>query len=46
MIRKTVTSRRSKSVFSTVAIGIFIEHLSIAASKFDYDVKIEKVHNN
>ena len=35
-----------KSVFSTVAMGIFIEHLSIAASKFDYDVKIEKVHNN
>ena len=31
-----------KSVFSTVAMGIFIEHLSIAASKFDYDVKIEK----
>ena len=35
-----------KSIFSTVAMGIFIEHLSIAASKFDYDVKIEKVHNN
>ena len=35
-----------KSVFSTVAMGVFIENLSIAASKFDYDVKIEKVHNN
>ncbi len=34
------------SVFATVAMGIFIEHLSIAASCFNYKVDITQVFDN
>ena len=35
-----------KSIFATVTMGIFIEHLSIAASHFNYKVEITKVFDD
>jgi hypothetical protein len=35
-----------KSIFSTVAMGIFIEHLSIAAGYFGYQVNLTEVSND
>ena len=33
------------SIFTTVALGVFIEHLSIAAAQFGYKVVIDQIHN-
>tara|TARA_B100001059_G_C17837503_1_gene589242 strand:+ start:1735 stop:2814 length:1080 start_codon:yes stop_codon:yes gene_type:complete len=33
------------SIFTTIALGVFIEHLSIAASPFGYKVIIDRIHN-
>ena len=32
-----------ESIFTTVAMGVFIEHLSIVASSFGYQIQIEKL---
>ena len=34
-----------ESIFTTVALGVFIEHLSIAAAPFGYKVIIDRIHN-
>ena len=33
------------SIFTTIALGVFIEHLSIAAGSFGYKVTIDHFHN-